>query len=175
MTKYFTREGLEMKQRQVKAQEAKVREIGKEAGDEAGLNCDWHDNFGYEDAKRRLEMEATMLGQLREDLNGAQILTIDEQNDKVAIGVTVMALMSSDEKTITIGAYGESDPANGLIAYTSPLGRALLGMRTGDTKRVQIGGKPVEIEVLEIMPPSHMYRALISRLVEQQDRHRSLK
>src|SRR5947199_2849109 len=116
MTKYFTREGLDMKQRQLKAQEAKVRDIGKEAGEEAGMNCDWHDNFGYEDAKRRLEMESTTLQKMREEITGAQILTIQEQSERVAIGVTVELTVDGESKVFTIGAYGESDPNNGLIS-----------------------------------------------------------
>jgi transcription elongation factor GreA len=168
MTKYFTREGLEVKQRQVAAQEQKVREVGKEAGAEAGVNCDWHDNFGYEDAKRRLEMESTLLAQMREDLNGAQIVIAEEQNVRVSIGVTVVAVINSDEKTITIGGFGESDPPNGLIAYSSPLGRALVGMGVGDTKKAHIGGKAVDIEVFDIHPPSHCYRNLLLSWIERQ-------
>ncbi len=164
MGNYFTKEGLEFKLRQIEAQEKKVRETGNEAGKEAGDSCDWHDNFGYEDAKRRLEMESTTLKKLRDEVNGAIVINIQEQNEHVMIGVTVKVLMNSEEKEFTIGAFGETDPINGLIAYNSPLARALMHMEEGDSKTATIGNKAIEIELLRILPPSYRYYQLVDQL-----------
>ena len=163
MNNYFTKEGLEFKLKQIKAQEKKVQETGSEAGKEAGANCDWHDNFGYEDAKRRLEMESTTLKKLKDEVSGAVLINIHEQNDHVMIGVTVKVLMNGEEKEFTIGAFGETDPPNGLIAYNSPLARALMQMEEGDTKKNQIGGKVMDIELVKILPPSYRYYHLIKK------------
>jgi transcription elongation factor GreA len=163
--KHYTKQGLELKQRQIKAQEVKVRAIGREAGDEAGLNCDWHDNFGYEDAKRRLEMESALLRKLREDTDGAQVITVEEQSERVGIGTTAKILFNGEDREITLGGFGESDAAIGLLSYTSPLGRVLLNMREGDSKTANIVGKPTEIEVVDIRPPSYRYNGLIAKLL----------
>lgn len=165
--KYFTKEGLEVKLRQIRSQEAKVKATGREAGDEAGLNCDWHDNFGYEDAKRRLEMESTLLRQLREDVAGAQVITIKEQSESVRIGVTARVRINEEEREVTIGAFGESDVANGLLSYTSPLGRVLLGMKKGESRTARIVNKASEIEVLEVLPPSYLYHRLLKKLISE--------
>jgi transcription elongation GreA/GreB family factor len=165
MSNYFTQEGLELRRQQIKAQQEKVRAIGKEAGEEAGMNCDWHDNFGYEDAKRRLEMESGILQKMLEESSGAQIVDIEEQNNIVAIGVTVELLINGDRKVFTIGAFGESDPANGLISYNTPLARPLLKMEVGDSKTFNIAGKQAKVEIEEIYPPSYLYRQLISKLI----------
>jgi transcription elongation factor GreA len=159
MEKHFTRQGLDLKQRQLKLQE------DQEAGQEAGINCDWHDNFGYEDAKRRLELESSILAALRDEVAGARIISIEEQSETVKIGVTVQILLGGDERSYTIGAFGESAPSSGLISYTSPLGRILFGMHPGDTKRAQLGGKNVEIELVRIYPPSYRYHDLIALLM----------
>ena len=166
MANYFTEKGLEIRNRKIKAHEEKVRAIGRETGEEAGISCDWHDNFGYEDAKRRLELESTTLKKLKEEASGVRLLTVQEQSDKVAIGVTVRLHVGSESKEYTIGAFGESDPSNGLITYNSPLGKALLGMKQGDLKTAAIGGKTAEIEIDEILPPSHRYHRLIAQLTD---------
>lgn len=165
MANHFTRKGLELRSRQIKVQEEKVKAIGREAGEAAGINCDWHDNFGYEDAKRRLEMESANLQRLREELAGAQMLTVEEQREKIAIGVTAEVSIDGESREYTIGAYGESDPASGLISYNTPLGRGLLKMEAGDSKRINIGGKTVLVEVEEIHPPSYRYHTLLENLL----------
>jgi transcription elongation GreA/GreB family factor len=166
MRNHFTQDGFEFRRKQIKAQQEKVRAIGKEAGQEAGANCDWHDNFGYEDAKRRLEMESEILRKMMEETSDVQIVNVEEQNDAVAIGVTVELLMNGGEKVFTIGAFGESDPTNGLISYNTPLGRQLLKMEAGDVKNITVGGNSTDIEVRKIYPPSYRYHSLIAQLVD---------
>lgn len=164
MVRYFTKQGLELKLRQIKIQEEVVRATGREVGQEAGINCDWHDNFGYEDAKRRLELESSILATLRDEVAGAQVIAVEEQSEKVKIGVTVKVLLNGEERWFTIGAYGESDPANGLISYTSPLSRILLEMEPGDSQRAMVGGRTTEVQLESIFPPSYRYRRLIAEL-----------
>jgi len=48
-----------------------------------------------------------------------------------------------------VGPY-ESDPENGRISVTSPLGQALIGKRIGDEIRVQVPRGVQEYEILEI-------------------------
>jgi transcription elongation GreA/GreB family factor len=169
MDYYYTKKGLELKQRQIKFQEEKVKSVGREAGEEAGISCDWHDNFGYEDAKRRLEMESGVLKRLKDEAQGAILVKIEKQSQRVMIGVTVKVSVDGTEKEFTIGAYGESDPGRGLVSYSSPLGHALLNMEVGDGKNVSIGGRTVELEVLSIDPPSSKYYQLVEQLFSALD------
>jgi transcription elongation GreA/GreB family factor len=164
MRYYFTHNGYRARQRAIQSLEEKIRSVGREAGEAAGINCDWHDNFGYEDAKRRLEMESRRLAELQVEVAGAEIITIREQSDRVAIGVTVEAIVNGEKKELTIGAFGESDPASGLLSYTAPLSGALLGMVENETRVVDLGGRRVAVEVLRIHPPSYRYHRLISAL-----------
>jgi transcription elongation GreA/GreB family factor len=169
MSNVFTRQGLELKQRQIKEQERKVRAVGKEVGEEAGINCDWHDNFGYEDSKRRLELESQILRRLNEEVAGAVVVSVEEQCDRVAIGVTVKLLVNDESKEFTIGAYGESNPGTGLISYNSPLAAALIGARVGDSVATRIAGKTQKIQIEKILPPSDRYNQLIDALLGQGD------
>jgi len=164
MRNLFTQKGLNLRLRQIKAQEQKVKAIGQEAGDAAGANCDWHDNFAYEDAKRRLEMESAHLQRLRDEISVAQLITVEEQSERISIGVTVEVSIDNKMKEFTIGAYGESDPDIGLISYNTPLAKNLLKMELGDSERINIGGKFLLIEVEAVHPPSYRYDALIENL-----------
>ncbi|MDD5773105.1 MAG: GreA/GreB family elongation factor [bacterium] len=164
MKKYFTLKGLELVNKKIKKQEEKVKNIGKEMGDAAGISCDWHDNFSYEDAKRRLEMESTILKKLKSLLDGVNIIEIHEQKEAIRIGATAKILFNGEEEEFTIGAFGESDPINGLITYDSPLAHNLMGMKKGDLKNINIAGKDIRIEILEIYPVSFKYYQLIHHL-----------
>ena len=130
-----------------------------EMGDEAGLNCDWHDNFGYEDARRRFEQESSKLSQLKELVSNPTFITPIEQNEKVLIGTTVFYYLDSEKQESTIGAEFESMPEQGLISYRVPIAKGLVGMLVGDIRSINIAGNEREIEVAEIYPPSHKYHS----------------
>jgi transcription elongation factor GreA len=167
MPKYFSKEGLAILERQIRYQTERVRQIGKEIGEAAGSNCDWHDNFAYEDARRRLDMETTSLARMKEELSDAVVVEIKEQRSKVSLGSTVRIRFGEQQKTYTIGAFGESAPDLGLLTYASPIGAALMGMLPSDEKSVTIGGKVVALEVIEILPASALYHALIQKITSQ--------
>ncbi|OYU34852.1 GreA/GreB family elongation factor [Novosphingobium sp. PASSN1] len=66
----------------------------------------------------------------------------------VAFGSTVTFLLNGKERTITLVGDDEADPAAGLLAFTAPLSRALMGAEAGD--ELDFGGKPGAIEVLRV-------------------------
>ena len=164
MTICFSKTGLELKKAQIKISENRIKAFQKEAADAAGVSYDWHDNFGYEEATRRAEAESVFLAKLKEEVKNAKIIEPEEQNQKVLIGTTVKLLMDGKEREFTIGAYGETDPANGLISYTSPLASSLLDMQVGDSKTVTVGNKNSVIAIKKIFPPSYKYSEIIEHL-----------
>ncbi|MDQ3074966.1 MAG: GreA/GreB family elongation factor [Pseudomonadota bacterium] len=50
----------------------------------------------------------------------------------VGIGSTVTFTLRDKRRTMTITGHDEADPANGKIAFSSPLARTLLGLCAGD-------------------------------------------
>ena len=54
--------------------------------------------------------------------------------------------MGGTEREITIVGHDEADPAAGLIAFTAPLGRALMGAETGEF--VEFQGREDAVEIL---------------------------
>ena len=163
MTIYFSKIGLELKKAQIRISENKIKALQKEAADAAGVSYDWHDNFGYEDAQRRVDQETNTLMVLKRELKEAKEINIEEQQQEVLIGTTVIFSLGTEEKEFTIGAYEETSPKMGLISYTSPLAVPLIKMRVGEQKIIDVGGKKVTAEIKKILPPSYRYTELIKR------------
>ena len=64
----------------------------------------------------------------------------------VGIGSRVRYTLNGAERAVTIVGHDEADPGAGLIAFTAPLGRALMGAETGDV--VEFQGREDAITVL---------------------------
>lgn len=168
MPLYFTEPGLQrLKQKETEIAD-QVRASGAEVGDAAGMNCDWHDNAAFDEARRMLELNSRKLQEIRESLGQAALLTVNEQSDAVRIGSTVRISLldvegNEEEKTFTIGAYGETDTKAGLISYTSPMAAALMAHEEGSiVEGVRIGAKEYDITIEEILPPSARYISLVA-------------
>ncbi|MDR1316394.1 MAG: transcription elongation factor GreA [Spirochaetales bacterium] len=103
---------------------ANSKEIG--AAIELG---DLRENAEYKAAKERQELLNTQVGKLTEELEKAQIIYAkDVDISKICFGtsVTLFNKDNSAEERYTILGPWESDPANLIISYLSPLGNELL-------------------------------------------------
>ena len=80
---------------------------------------------------------------------------IDESSidvNVVTIGsiVKVKDLEFEEDDEYTIVGSAEADPYDGKISNESPVGKALLGRRTGDIVEVQVPDGTAKFEILEI-------------------------
>lgn len=75
----------------------------------------------------------------------AEVQTAAE-DDVVGIGSRVRYMLNGTARAITIVGHDEADPAAGRIAFTAPLGRALMGAEAGDVVAFQ--GREDAIEIL---------------------------
>lgn len=66
--------------------------------------------------------------------------------DVVGIGSRVRYALNGAERAVTIVGHDEADPTAGRIAFTAPLGRALMGAEAGDMVAFQ--GREDAIEIL---------------------------
>ena len=67
---------------------------------------------------------------------------------RVAFGTTVGIRLNGRDNTITIVGNDEADPAAGLLSFSAPLCRAMMGAEVGDV--LDFSGKPDAIEILTI-------------------------
>ena len=68
--------------------------------------------------------------------------------EQVEIGTRVSFRMGGKERSLSIVGDDEADPAQGLVSFSAPLSRALMGAEVGET--LAFGGKEDAIEVLKI-------------------------
>jgi transcription elongation GreA/GreB family factor len=71
-------------------------------------------------------------------------------DDVVAFGSVVRLNHNGRERTIMLVGDDEADPAAGLLSFTAPLSRAIMGAEAGET--VDFAGKPDAVTILEINP-----------------------
>ncbi|GAH09787.1 unnamed protein product, partial [marine sediment metagenome] len=86
-------------------------------------------------------------------ISRSEVIEIDkEQTEKIVFGTTVELRKIANNRNVIyqlVGPY-ESDPENGKISVTSPLGKALIGKEEEDAIKVKTPGGVQEFEILEM-------------------------
>ena len=123
----------------------------------AASNGDRSENGDYLYGKRRLREIDRRLRFLGKRIESAEVVDPARQTrrDQVFFGATVSyANMRDEEHTITIVGVDEVDSTKGLVSWVSPVARALLKARVGDTVAVRTPAGVDQIEVLTIAYPA---------------------
>lgn len=150
----MTVRGHELLQEELKKLKSIDRPQVIEAIAEARAHGDLKENAEYHAAKDQQGFIEARIKQLEGKLSHLQVIdvtTIDAKG-KVVFGSTVEL---SDEDTGTNISYrivgeDEADIKTGLISYTSPIARALIGKNEGDVVSFQAPGGEKTFEILEV-------------------------
>lgn len=122
----------------------------------AAKNGDRSENADYQYGKKRLREIDKRIRFLTKRLDNAEVVDPltprdEEIADRVFFGATVRyANAAGDEKTVTIVGIDELDLARGYITWISPLARALMKAREGDTVTLHAPGGREELEIVEV-------------------------
>ena len=111
-------------------------------------------------------MESVRLQELLNVLTDAKIFDPVEQALVVRMGNTVLFWNSATEsdQEISIGGYGETNQANSLVSYESPVAQSILGKTANDVAHLTIGAKEADLIIKKIYPPSFKYTHLLREL-----------
>ena len=96
---------------------------------------DLSENSEYDAAKQEQAVIHARIDELREMINNAKVIDesqIDESRISVGSKVVLFNIERNREFTYHIVGSYETDPENGKISDSSPIGMALLGAREGD-------------------------------------------
>jgi transcription elongation factor GreA len=121
--------------------------------EEARGHGDLSENAEYHAAKERQGHIDAKKRELEHKLAHAQIIDLSKlSNEKVVFGATVTLAdsESGETKKYTIVGQEEADLKKGKISVQSPVGKALIGHRVGDSVTIKTPAKTVEYEVQEI-------------------------
>jgi transcription elongation factor GreB len=112
---------------------------------------DRSENADYLYGKRRLREIDRRVRFLIKRLEGAEIVNSSGRDtDQVFFGATVKLKSASGEKSITIVGVDEVDPSHGRVSWVSPIARALIKAREGDTVTLQSPAGDEKLEILEV-------------------------
>ena len=119
----------------------------------AAKNGDRSENGDYLYGKKRLREIDRRVRFLIKRLDIAEIAdpSVHHGSDQVFFGATVaMKTKSGETRTITIAGVDETDSARGRVSWISPVAKALIKAREGDTVFLKTPAGPEELEVLEV-------------------------
>lgn len=122
----------------------------------AASNGDRSENGDYLYGKKRLREIDRRMRFLTKRLDMAEVVdpSLQTNRDQVFFGATVVYCdKAGEEHTITIVGMDEADPLNGKISWISPVARALIKAREGDTVTLMTPAGPDELDVLEVRYP----------------------
>ena len=123
---------------------------------------DRSENADYQYGKKRLREIDRRIRYLTKRLEAAEVVdpSTREETDQVFFGATVTyANAKGDENTVRIVGIDETDPARHYVSWISPIARALIKCREGDTVTLRTPVGSEELEILEVryeeipMPP----------------------
>ena len=119
----------------------------------AASNGDRSENGDYIYGKRRLREIDRRLRYLGKRLENAEVVdpAIREDTDQVFFGATVMVVDEQNAAaTFSIVGIDEADPSKNHISWISPMARALMKAREGDTVTLLTPGGRREMQILEV-------------------------
>lgn len=148
----LTRSGLEKMEKELFfLKSVKRKEIAARIKD-AITYGDISDNSEYEDAKNEQAFVEGRIITLEKILRRARILEKGDSNNFVTVGSTVRLkdVEMDRECTYTIVGTAEADPGDSKISNESPVGKAILGLSTGDEVEVKVPAGSLKYRILEI-------------------------
>src|SRR5580700_1244739 len=130
-----------------------VHELPKEIKKAAALG-DLSENAEYHMAKQRQEFVKARLRQLGARMADLALINMDNiPKDRVGLGSTVKVFdnTKNEEMEYKLVTSEESDVATGKISTSSPIGRALLNKKVGETASVVTPNGKRELDILTLI------------------------
>jgi len=153
LVNYMTRKSYERLSREAaRLKEKEIPRVSREKM-EAASQGDLRENAGYEAARDKLNFIHARLGQIGEQLAGAQFIDdLKISGEAVSIGtrVTLLDLDSNSRVEYSILGPADADLDNGVISYQSPLGRGMIGKKVSQEFSVDTPGGARKFKLLAI-------------------------
>ena len=133
----------------------------KEAAENVGIARSFGDlseNSEYDEAKNEQAKIEAQIADLEETIATARVIGDHEiQTDVVSVGVSVLIYDFEFEEEVeyTLVSSREVDPLNNKISDQSPIGKALIGAKVGDTITVEVPDGTAKFEIRSIEKKAH--------------------
>ena len=149
----ITKAGFDKMEAELKDLKSRQRPEIIEAIAEARAHGDLSENAEYKAAKEKQSLIEGRIQDLEAKVSLAEIIDPKDLSGKqVKFGATVTLedLETEKKKTYKIVGEYEADIENGLIAYTTPVARAIIGKNEGDVVEVNTPKGQVEYDIVKV-------------------------
>ncbi|MCM8744965.1 transcription elongation factor GreA [Thermomicrobium sp. CFH 73360] len=148
----ITREGLEALRREyeylVKHRRPEIARVIQEAREHGDIR----ENAAYDAAKHDQAFIEGRIREIEELLKRVELIEEPTDGDRsvVRVGSTVTIEIDGEIETYTIVGAIEAKPSAGRISNESPVGKALLGRRVGDSVMIDTPNGQITARILEV-------------------------
>jgi len=147
---YLSKDGLEKLREELEVMSNVRRAEVAARIHEAKEHGDITENAEYEDAKNEQAFVEGRIQALSALIKNAVVITETHSTTHVQIGSTVTLQSDDGKEKFTIVGSAEAAPAHGRISNESPVGRALLGRKKGDTVVVTVPAGDTSYKIVSI-------------------------
>ncbi len=152
---YLTKDGLTRLQAEHKLLLKQKLELTEEVSAAAAMG-DLRENAEYHAARERLQHVTKRLMELDNSLS--HVTLIDDLKlaaDEARLGACVKLEDEQTHERFTYQLVGpeEADPGKGTLSIASPIGRSLLGKKSGDRVTVQLPKAAIRYRILSVTRP----------------------
>jgi transcription elongation factor GreA len=150
---YITRDGYEKLIKELELLKTVKRRQIAQAIEHARSLGDISENAEYDSAKEAQAMNEHKIAELEAKLSGARIVEQHEvSTEDVRIGVKVKIKDTdfNEEFEYTLVGDAEADFDTGKISIASPVGKALLGHKPGDSVEIKVPARVLHYKILSI-------------------------
>ena len=151
MPNYLSDKGLEKLKQELQELKGKGRKEIARRLEEAKALGDLSENSEYQEAREAQELLEQKILETEETLRNAVIIQKSQTTDEVRIGSTVSVQSEHGTETYTIVGSEEAKPSENKISNESPLGKAFLGHKIGESIDVRAPQGVTAYKIMKIM------------------------
>ena len=148
---YVTEQGLADMKKELEYLKMEKRPAVIEALKEARALGDLSENAEYDAARNEQSETENRIAVLEKQIEKAIVIK-NVKTDKVSVGNTVQLeyVGDDDKETYTIVGVKEADPFSNKISNESPIAKAIMGAKVGETRDVDSPNGQYQVKILSI-------------------------
>ncbi len=147
---YLTKDGLaDLKKEYEELTKVKRPEVVTRVSD-ARNQGDLSENAEYVAAREELSFIDGRIDELEELLKQVSLIQEDKASSAVELGSEVTLKISGKEEVYRVVGEWEADPAEKKISHESPLGKALLGKKKGESIEVEAPAGKIHYTIVSV-------------------------
>lgn len=145
-----TQEGFENLQKELKELVEVKRPAVLDRLAKARAMGDLRENSEYSASKEDQGFIEGRIMELEQLLKNVEVVTASGDAGTIQIGTAVVVDTPNGKDTFYIVGEFEADPMNKKLSQTSPIGKALIGKKVGDTVEVEVPAGKLTYRIIEV-------------------------